>query len=133
MDPNFPPFFCADRLLIKNIPQEASKFKLHAKRSQLTPEDVNLGLKALRLEPVYGFSAPDPPVFKNVTGSDIYYLDDTELDLVELVNGPLPRVPLDVSVRSHWLAINGIQPAIPQNPTPAGMCGVIRPPRWLMW
>ena len=36
--------------------------------------------------------------------------------MTELLNIPLPKVPLDVSIRSHWLSIEGTQPAIPENP-----------------
>ena len=28
---------------------------------------------------------------------------------------PLPKVPVEVGVIPHWLAINGLQPAIPEN------------------
>jgi len=35
---------------------------------------------------------------------------------VELLNAPLPKVPLDVSIRTHWLSIEGVQPSIPENP-----------------
>lgn len=28
---------------------------------------------------------------------------------------PLPKVPVDVGVIPHWLAIDGMQPAIPEN------------------
>jgi len=27
----------------------------------------------------------------------------------------LPKAPLDTSITSHWLAIEGVQPAIPEN------------------
>lgn len=48
-------------------------------------------------------------------------MEDEELDLEEIVNGPLPPVPLDVTYTAHWLAIDGVQPAIIQNPSPAGI------------
>ena len=39
-------------------------------------------------------------------------------DLSELVSGTLPKIPVAASLRSHWLAIDGVQPAIPENPPP---------------
>jgi hypothetical protein len=33
----------------------------------------------------------------------------------QLVEAPLPKVPRDVGIAAHWLAINGQQPAIPEN------------------
>lgn len=43
------------------------------------------------------------------------------MDFDAVLNKPLPKIPLDVTFTAHWLAIEGVQPAIPQNPTPSGM------------
>ena len=32
-----------------------------------------------------------------------------------MIEGPLPKAPLDTAVVCHWLAIEGVQPAIPEN------------------
>lgn len=34
---------------------------------------------------------------------------------MQVIEAPLPRPPLDTSLTSHWLAIEGVQPAIPEN------------------
>ena len=42
------------------------------------------------------------------------------MDFDTILSKPLPKIPLDVAFTAHWLAIEGVQPAIPQNPTPGG-------------
>lgn len=32
-----------------------------------------------------------------------------------MIEAPLPKVPLDTEIVCHWLAIEGVQPAIPEN------------------
>lgn len=39
-----------------------------------------------------------------------------EFDLVEYVQQPLPKAPQPLTLTSHWLAIEGVQPMIPENP-----------------
>ena len=72
----------------------------HAKRSTLLPQDINLALRVKSLEPLYGYDAGYPSEFKMIaSGSHVlYYLQDKELDLEELVSAELPPIPLDVTV-----------------------------------
>ena len=49
----------------------------------------------------------------------MHFLEDKELDLTELVNQQMPKVPMAPSLRAHWMAIDGVQPSIPENPPPA--------------
>jgi transcription initiation factor TFIID subunit 6 len=57
-------------------------------------------------------------------GQPLYYVDDEEADLEKLINAPLPKVPREISFTAHWLAIEGVQPSIPQNPTTSETRGV---------
>lgn len=41
------------------------------------------------------------------------------MDFEKLINAPLPKVPREISFTAHWLAVEGVQPSIPQNPTSA--------------
>lgn len=34
---------------------------------------------------------------------------------LQVIDAPLPKAPLDTAVVAHWLAIEGVQPAIPEN------------------
>eukprot|EP00850_Spirogloea_muscicola_P018120 SM000162S02398 [mRNA] locus=s162:315977:320001:- [translate_table: standard] len=96
--------------------QEAVKCMRHAKRCVLTTEDVNSALSLRNVERLYGFQSSDSLRFCKALGhSDLYYVDDRDLDFREIVEAPLPRPPLDTSVVAHWLAVEGVQPAIPEN------------------
>ena len=66
-------------------------------------------------------------------------VEDEELDFEKLINAPLPKVPREITftgkfprldtivfglnsltdsiLPAHWLAVEGVQPSIPQNPT----------------
>ncbi|QOU22352.1 hypothetical protein BRETT_002529 [Brettanomyces bruxellensis] len=107
---------------IHEILEQAMKFVRHGKRKVLTVEDINRAMKVLNLEPLYGYDVSRPLAFKEAMvgpGQNLYYVDDDEVDFEKLINQPLPKVPRFASVTAHWLAIEGVQPTIPQNPTPA--------------
>lgn len=46
------------------------------------------------------------------------------LYVFQVIEAPLPKAPLDTAVSAHWLAIEGVQPAIPENPPPEALQGV---------
>ncbi|KAI7879468.1 transcription initiation factor TFIID subunit 6 [Lichtheimia hyalospora FSU 10163] len=105
---------------VHELIQEATKFMRHSKRTRLTVDDINSALRAKNVEPLYGYACSGPPKFRkaNVASTDVYFTQDDELDFDTILSKPLPKIPLDVSFTAHWLAIEGVQPAIPQNPTP---------------
>ncbi|KAG6478412.1 hypothetical protein ZIOFF_061854 [Zingiber officinale] len=95
---------------------EAIKCMRHSKRTVLTAEDVDSALSLRNVEPIYGFASTDPLRFKKAVGhKDLFYLDDRDLDFKEVIDSPLPKAPLETAVVAHWLAIEGVQPAIPEN------------------
>ncbi|KAF9305125.1 hypothetical protein BGZ74_011332 [Mortierella antarctica] len=111
---------------IHEIVQEAMKFMRHGKRTKLTVDDINNALRVRNVEPLYGFSSADPTRFKRTTAGststgqqELFFIEDEELDFETILSAPLPKVPLDVTYTAHWLAIEGVQPAIVQNPTPS--------------
>lgn len=108
---------------ILEIIEQAVKFKRHSKTEVLSTEDIAKALRVLNVEPLYGYhdgSAQDKDVaFKKVNvpgGQSVYYIDDEEVDLDKLINEPLPQVPRLPTFTTHWLAVEGVQPAIAQNP-----------------
>jgi len=110
---------------LKEIVQDAMKFMRQMKRKVLTCSDMDYALRAKNLEPLYGFTTTEYIPFRHTSGGgkDLYFTDEKELGLVELVNSPLARLPCDVSVRAHWLCVEGVQPVIPENPPPATLEG----------
>lgn len=101
---------------LREIMQEAIKCMRHSKRTVLTADDVDSALSLRNVEPLYGFATGDPLRFKRAVGhKDLFYIDDKDIDFKDVIEAPLPKAPLDATVVSHWLAIEGVQPAIPEN------------------
>ncbi|KAG8640526.1 transcription initiation factor TFIID subunit 6 isoform X2 [Manihot esculenta] len=101
---------------MREIMQEAIKCMRHSKRTTLTSDDVDTALSLRNVEPVYGFASGGPLQFKRAIGHrDLFYIDDKDVDFKDVIEAPLPKAPLDTSVVCHWLAIEGVQPAIPEN------------------
>lgn len=104
---------------IHEIIEQALKFMRHGKRKILTTQDIDRAMKVLNLEPLYGYDTSKPLIFKEAMigpGQMLYYVEDEEVDFENLINEPLPKVPRHTTCTAHWLAIEGVQPTIPQNP-----------------
>ena len=57
-----------------------------------------------------------------VTGWDgkadtVWVGQEPPLDLADVAQAPLPPAPLAPSLSLHWLAVEGTQPNVPQNPS----------------
>ncbi|BAT83044.1 transcription initiation factor TFIID subunit 6 [Vigna umbellata] len=101
---------------MRQIMQEAIKCMRHSKRTILTADDVDVALNLKNVEPIYGFASGGPLRFKRAVGHrDLFYIEDKDVDLKEVIEASLPKAPLDTAVTCHWLAIEGVQPAIPEN------------------
>ncbi|RDA91802.1 hypothetical protein CP533_2801 [Ophiocordyceps camponoti-saundersi (nom. inval.)] len=99
---------------------EALRLMRAARRTTLTVNDASLALRVLDVEPLFGYDSTRPLRFGEASlgpGQPLFYIEDEEVDFEKLINAPLPRVPRDMNFTAHWLAIEGVQPSIPQNPT----------------
>eukprot|EP00761_Pharyngomonas_kirbyi_P000328 gb/GECH01000328.1/.p1 GENE.gb/GECH01000328.1/~~gb/GECH01000328.1/.p1 ORF type:complete len:572 (+),score=78.98 gb/GECH01000328.1/:1-1716(+) len=101
---------------LREVIQDSSKFMRHSKRKTLTTDDVNNALRMKNVEPLYGFSTGEGTSFRRIPHTDLFFLEDPEVDVSHWFKTGLPRVPWAPSVAPHWLAIEGIQPRIPENP-----------------
>ncbi len=102
---------------LREIIQEAMKFMKHAKRERLTPSDINSALRLRHVEQLFGYSSSDAVRFQRaVDAKGLFFLYDEDVKLSDVVTAPLPKVPREVIMTAHWLAIEGVQPAVPQNP-----------------
>jgi transcription initiation factor TFIID subunit 6 len=90
----------------------------HARRTTLTTDDIDQAFRELNIEPPYGHSPHNPPAFRraipyppNSTTGTLYFAeDDFDRVLREKITLPKP-----VSWAVHWLAVEGVQPLIPEN------------------
>ncbi|KAI5961632.1 taf6 [Candida pseudojiufengensis] len=108
---------------IHEILELAIKFMRHSKRKILMTSDIDYALKVLNVEPLYGYDNSQNLTFKETMvgagGQTLYYIDDHEIEFEKLINQELPKVPRKTTFTAHWLAIEGVQPMVPQNPLPS--------------
>ncbi|XP_064119289.1 transcription initiation factor TFIID subunit 6-like isoform X2 [Macrobrachium nipponense] len=99
---------------------DGMKFMHHGKRKRFATCDFDHVLKLKNVEPLYGLQSVEhiPFRFASGGGRELHFVEDKELEISEMVSGPTPRLPLQITIKPHWLAIDGIQPTIPENPPP---------------
>lgn len=72
------------------------------------------------MQPQYGFQSTEPLPFRFASGGgrELHFIEEKEVDLNDLLQNLTPKAPLECTLRSHWLFIDGVQPTIPENPPP---------------
>ena len=95
----------------------------HARRTTLTTSDIDQALRVLNIEPLYGHFPHNPPNFRRVpplpqlpAAGTVYFVEDEEIDFDRVLREEKITLPKGVSWTAHWLAVEGVQPLIPENP-----------------
>lgn len=95
----------------------------HAKRTTLTTSDIDQALRVLNIEPLYGHFPHNPPTFRRAlpfpqmqSAGSVYFIEDEEIEFDRVLREEKLTMPKGVSWTAHWLAVEGVQPLIPENP-----------------
>lgn len=107
---------------IREIISLAKKLRSHRtgrRGGVLRAADINEAMFASNMEPLLGYSDGQDIEYVEITEpgaySQIFAPRDDQIDLRQIFSSNLGERPTDTSVEFHWLAINGIQPAITEN------------------
>jgi len=95
----------------------------HGRRTCMTTADIDQALRVLNIEPLYGHSPYNPTIFRRAlpfpqatTAGPVYFPEDEEIDFDRVLREEKIALPKGVSWTAHWLAVEGVQPLIPENP-----------------
>jgi transcription initiation factor TFIID subunit 6 len=110
-------------LTVARHAQEASRFTRHAHRTTMTTSDIDQALRVLNIEPLYGHNPHNPPTFRRAlpfpqatSAGTVYYVEDEEIDFDRVLREEKIPLPKPANWTAHWLAVEGVQPLIPENP-----------------
>ncbi|EFO25376.1 hypothetical protein LOAG_03111 [Loa loa] len=120
------PDVCASQIAVqttyavKMVIEHAKKFAVHGRRKRVTAEDIDSALAMDGYPPLFGFTVKEglPFRFAGSMGRDLFVTDDRDVEITPVVNAPAAKLPLETNIKSHWLVIDGVQPAVPENPAP---------------
>lgn len=95
----------------------------HARRTTLNTSDIDQALRVLNIEPLYGHFPHNPPTFRRAppyphlqSAGTVYFVEDEEIDFERVIREEKITLPKGARWTAHWLAVEGVQPLVPENP-----------------
>ncbi|KAI0685350.1 TATA box binding protein associated factor-domain-containing protein [Cytidiella melzeri] len=108
---------------IHQVIEEAARFMRHARRTTMTTSDIDQALRVLNIEPLYGHFPHNPPTFRRAAPwpqpygpGAVFFVEDEEIDFDRVIREDKITLPKGVRWTAHWLAVEGVQPLVPENP-----------------
>ncbi|KAK7681651.1 hypothetical protein QCA50_015385 [Cerrena zonata] len=109
---------------IHQVVEEAGRFMRHARRTTITTSDIDQALRVLNIEPLYGHFPHNPPTFRRAppfpqapSAGTVYFVEDEEIEFDRVIREEKITMPKGAHWTAHWLAVEGVQPLIPENPS----------------
>ncbi|MBN3296032.1 TAF6L factor, partial [Amia calva] len=107
---------------LREATQSSSQFMRHAKRRKLTVEDFNRALRWSNVEAVCGHGAPDALPFRPIKEGELYFVEDREINLVELALATnIPKGCAETMVRVQVSYLDGKGNLEPQGTVPSAV------------
>lgn len=120
---------------VHQVVEEASRFMRHARRTTLTTSDIDLALRTLNIEPLYGHTPHASTTFRRAlpfpntpSAGTVYFVEDEEIDFDKVLREEKIIIPKGVNWTAHWLAVEGVQPLVPENPPAVPREDAVAPP-----
>ncbi|KAG2010279.1 transcription initiation factor TFIID complex 60 kDa subunit [Coprinopsis cinerea AmutBmut pab1-1] len=108
---------------IHQVIEEAARFMRHGRRTTMTTSDIDNALRVLNIEPLYGHTPYNTATFRRAlpypqtqNAGPVYFVEDEEIDFDRVLREEKITLPKGVTWTAHWLAVEGVQPLIPENP-----------------
>ena len=123
---------------VTKVVELANRFRKHRGSEILKISDVKDAVSARRLPPLIGyhstFRTHEYVHAGQAGGGDVYALDELN-NFLETWLSRVPEYPTEITFKFHWLAVDGVQPRVPENqsehvPESVGLLGVPEEREW---
>ncbi|CAF4510489.1 unnamed protein product [Rotaria socialis] len=106
--------------VIFDLLEDTCKFVRKCCRNEMIIDDFAFALKLNYIKPIHGYTTKNidrSSSFRKIKKDNriLYHIDDNIVALNDLITSQV-QVPFDLSIRAHWLAVNGQQPITNENP-----------------
>ncbi|KAF7633107.1 TAF domain-containing protein [Meloidogyne graminicola] len=105
---------------LRKIFKLARRFHKCSRRRWMNGEDLEVAMAFYGHSTLMTNCASTDISLKHIgkQGRDIFVCDEQELEISSFLSSTSGKLPLEATLKAHWLVINGTQPAVPENPLP---------------